>query len=105
MVNLCDKLSWDEFAALVAEAAHVVCLESSTSHLAAAFRIPSTVIMPATNDPVQFGPTNDQARILTFPTPCAPCFRSLGCDHMACIRRVSVAEAREAVLSRLEVVV
>jgi ADP-heptose:LPS heptosyltransferase len=105
VVNLCDKLSWDEFAALVAGAAHVVCLDSSTCHLAASFRIPSTVIMPATNDPLQFGPASDQARILTFPTPCAPCFRSMGCDQMACIRRVSVAEATEAVLGRLEMVV
>jgi ADP-heptose:LPS heptosyltransferase len=101
IVNLCDKLSWDRFVALIAGAAHVVCLESSTSHVAAAFRIPSTVIMPATNDPRQFGPANDQARILTFPTPCAPCFRSHGCDHMACIRQVTSAEATAAVFDRV----
>lgn len=102
VVNLCDKLTWDEFTALVAGAAHVVCLDSSPSHLAAAFRIPATVIMPTTNDPRQFGPANDQARVLSFPTPCAPCFRSMGCDHMACIRRVTVVEARQAIFGRLE---
>ena len=101
VINLCDKLSWDGFVALVSRAAHVVCLESSTSHVAAAFRIPSTVIMPATNDARQFGPANDQARILTFPTPCAPCFRSHGCEHMACIRQVGADEATAAVLGRL----
>jgi ADP-heptose:LPS heptosyltransferase len=101
VLNLCDKLSWDEFTDLVAGAAHVICLESSTSHIAAAFRISSTVIMPATNDPKQFGPANPKARILTFATPCAPCFRSRGCDHMACIRRVSAGDAVAAVLDSL----
>jgi ADP-heptose:LPS heptosyltransferase len=105
VLNLCDKLCWDEFTALVAGAAHVVCLDSATSHLAAAFRIPATVIMPTTNDPVQFGPASDQARVLSFPTPCAPCFRSMGCDHMACIRKVTVAEATAAVWGRLELAV
>jgi ADP-heptose:LPS heptosyltransferase len=99
VTNLCDRLSWDEFAALIEGATHVVCLESSASHLAAAFHIPSTVIMPGTNDPRQFGPANDNARILTFPTPCAPCFRSLGCDHMTCIKGVSTAHAADAVLA------
>ena len=89
VVNVCDKLAWDEFAALVAGARHVICLDSSASHLAAAFRIPTTVIMSGTNDHVQFGPANDRARILSEPTPCAPCFRSNGCDHMSCVRNVS----------------
>jgi ADP-heptose:LPS heptosyltransferase len=101
ILDLCDRLSWDEFADLVAGAAHVICLESSTSHIAAAFRIPSTVIMPATNDPKQFGPANPKAKILTFATPCAPCFRSGGCDHMACIVRVSAGDAAGSVLDSL----
>jgi ADP-heptose:LPS heptosyltransferase len=102
VVELCDKLSWDQFAALVAGASHVVCLESSASHLAAAFGIPSTVIMSGTTDHVQFGPANDKARILSAPTPCAPCFRSNGCVHMSCVRNVSANEATAAVLSKLD---
>jgi ADP-heptose:LPS heptosyltransferase len=102
VVDLCDKLSWDEFAALVAAASHVICLESSASHLAAAFGIPSTVIMSGTTDHVQFGPANDQARILSSPTPCAPCFRSNGCDHMSCVRNVSVGDAKQAVMDQLD---
>lgn len=98
LVDLCDKLSWDEFTDLVAGAAHVVCLESSTSHIAAAFNIASTVIMPAINDSKQFGPANDKANILTYKTPCAPCFRSAGCAHMSCIRRVTVDDAVGSVL-------
>jgi ADP-heptose:LPS heptosyltransferase len=100
VVDLCDSLSWDEFVALVARAAHVVCLDSSTSHLAAALRIPSTVIASGITDPIQFGPSGDRAQILTFPTPCAPCFRSNGCEHMACVRNVGVAEVTQSVTSR-----
>jgi ADP-heptose:LPS heptosyltransferase len=105
IVDLCDRLSWDEFVALVAEAAHVVCLDSSTSHLAAAFQIPSTILMPGINDPMQFGPVNSRARILTFPTPCAPCFRSHGCDHMACIRQIPVSQVGAAVLGKPDLTV
>jgi ADP-heptose:LPS heptosyltransferase len=98
ILNVSDLLSWDEFADLVEGAAHVICLESSTSHVAAAFKVPSTVIMPGTNDAKQFGPDNDKADILTFKTPCAPCFRSSGCESMACIRQVSVSDATISVL-------
>ncbi len=101
IVDLCDKLSWDQFAALVARATHVVCLDSSTSHLAAALRIPSTVIAAGITDLGQFGPGGDRARIFTFPTPCAPCFRSNGCEHMICVRGVGVAEIANAVTSQL----
>lgn len=101
IVNLCDKLSWDEFVALIAGAGQVVCLDSSTSHLAAAFRVSSIVIMAATTDYRQLGPANINAKILTFSTPCAPCFRSDGCEHMACIQEVSAQQAVQAVVSRL----
>jgi ADP-heptose:LPS heptosyltransferase len=101
ITNLCDRLSWDEFVALVAGADHVVCLDSSTSHLAAAFKVPSTVIMPGISDPRHLGPVNINARILTFQTPCAPCFRSKGCEHMACIRDISAQQAIQAVVGRL----
>jgi ADP-heptose:LPS heptosyltransferase len=101
VVDLCDKLSWNKFASLVEHAAHVVCLDSSTSHLAAALQIPSTVISSGITDQVQFGPAGGQAEIFSFPTPCTPCFRSNGCEHMACVRRVGVAEIAHSVTSRL----
>jgi heptosyltransferase-3 len=101
VLNLCDTLAWDEFVTLVARAAHVVCLDSSTSHLASAFRVPSTVLMSGMTDFKQFGPANERATILTFKTPCAPCFRARGCYHMACIRNVTVDAALQAVLSEM----
>ena len=102
VLDLSDRLSWDEFVSLIAEAAYVMCLDSSTSHVAAAFGIPSTVIMPGINEPKLFAPANDRASILKFKTPCSPCFRGGGCDHMACIRGVTVEEATASVLKGLD---
>jgi ADP-heptose:LPS heptosyltransferase len=100
--DLCDRLSWDEFVDLIAGASYVMCLDSSTSHVAAAFRIPSTVIMPGINEPKLFAPANDRASILKFKTPCAPCFRGGGCEHMACIRGVTIEDATTSVLKGLD---
>ena len=97
-----EPISMNEFVDLIAEAAYVMCLDSSTSHVAAAFGIPSTVIMPGINEPKLFAPANDRASILKFKTPCSPCFRGGGCEHMACIRGVTVEEATASVLKGLD---
>lgn len=102
-LNLCNKLSWDEFVTLIAQAQHVVCLDSSTSHLAAGLGTPSTVIMTGVNHLEQFGPSCSTAQILTFPTPCAPCYRSEGCEHMACLRFVTPADVINNVIERVGV--
>jgi ADP-heptose:LPS heptosyltransferase len=102
VVDLCDQLPWNEFVDLVAGASYVMCLDSSTSHIAAAFRIPSTVIMPGINEPKLFAPANDHASILKFKTPCSPCFRGDGCEHMACIRGVTAEDATASVLKGLD---
>jgi ADP-heptose:LPS heptosyltransferase len=102
VIDLSDQLPWDEFVDLIAGAAYVMCLDSSTSHVAAAFQIPSTVIMPGINEPKLFAPANDRASILKFKTPCSPCFRGGGCEHMACIRGVTAEEATASVLKGLD---
>src|SRR5262249_19685761 len=102
VLDLSDRLSWDEFVDLIAEAAYVICLDSSTNHVAAAFGIPSTVIMPGISEPKLFAPVNDRASILKFKTPCSPCFRGGGCEHMTCIRGVTVEEATASVLKGLD---
>ncbi|QQO13542.1 glycosyltransferase family 9 protein [Bradyrhizobium diazoefficiens] len=101
IINLCGQLTWDEFVALIAGASHVVCLESSTSHVAAAFRIPSTVIMSGTNEYRQFGPANVNARILRYNTPCAPCFRTTGCEHMICLKGVTADQVFQSIAPQL----
>lgn len=81
--------SWPDYVAMIAHAAHVICLESSSAHVAASFKVPTTAIYPGLNDPVQWGPFNPRARVLTMPVGCAPCYRRAGCEAMACIRGVT----------------
>ena len=79
---------WDEFVSIVAQAQAVVCLDSSASHLAAAFGVPTVAILTGTNQHRLWGPDNDDAIIVTARTACAPCHR-VGCEAMACIQSVT----------------
>lgn len=101
-IDLCDQLNWSAFTALVAGASHVICLDSSASHVAAGFGVASTVIMPSINDARQFGPASAASTVMSYPTPCAPCFRSAGCAHMDCIRKVTADDVYRTVKARLE---
>lgn len=94
--------SWHEFVSLVAGARAVICLDSSASHLAAAFAIPTVAIFTGTNDHMLWGPDNIRARVISAPTACAPCHRP-GCDAMACVRNVTsrmVLDSLESVITR-----
>lgn len=90
-------LPWELFVSVLAQAAHVVCLDSVAAHIAACFDVSTTVIFSGTNHPLQWGPVNARARLVTAPVACAPCYRRRGCDSMACVKRVSV----EAVIDAL----
>lgn len=87
--------SWADFTRLMAGAAGLVCLESSAGHLAAAFSLPTVAIYSGTNELRLWGPDNDNARILSAPTGCAPCHR--GCTAMACVRGVTPADVLDAI--------
>jgi ADP-heptose:LPS heptosyltransferase len=92
---------WPDYVGTVARAAHVICLDSSSAHIAAAFSVPTTVIYPGLVDPVQWGPCNPNARVLTAPVGCAPCYRNRGCAAMACIRHVTPGQVVDAVRAAL----
>ena len=93
--------SWPEYVAVVAAAAHIVCLESSSAHVAAAFSVPTTAIYPGLNDLVQMSPWNAHAHVLTNPVGCAPCYRNFGCEAMACLRGVTADQVVAAVRAAL----
>lgn len=92
---------WAELTRLLAEAVGLICLESSSAHLAAAFSLPTVAIYSGTNDRRLWGPDNVNARVLSAPTGCAPCHR--GCEAMACVRGVSPGEVLDAVRSVMRV--
>lgn len=93
---------WSDYVSVVAHAAHVICLESSSAHIAAAFSVPTTAIYPGLTDLVQMGPNNPNARVLTAPVGCAPCYLKKGCEAMACIRGVSPDQVVDVVLAALD---
>ena len=95
-VSLRLDQEWSEFVSLIAGAALVVCLDSVSAHLAAAFSIPTVAIYTGCNDAELWGPDNPNARVLTAPTLCAPCHRPHGCAAMACVREVRAADVLAA---------
>jgi ADP-heptose:LPS heptosyltransferase len=86
---------WEEFVALVAGAAGLICLESSAGHVGARFLIPTVAIYTGINEHRLWGPDNPNARTLSAPTGCAPCHRS-DCESMACVRGVTPEEVLKA---------
>lgn len=87
---------WRDFAALLAGATGLICLESAACHLAAAFSLPTVAIYSGVNERPLWGPDNPNARLLSAPTACTPCHRA-GCATMACIRGVSADEVLAAI--------
>jgi ADP-heptose:LPS heptosyltransferase len=75
VIDASGRLPWAEFVALIARATHVVCLDSVAQHVASGFRRPTTVIFGGMNNPVQWGPANPLATIVTHATPCRICNR------------------------------
>ncbi|MBV9772317.1 MAG: glycosyltransferase family 9 protein [Gemmatimonadetes bacterium] len=99
--NLCDRLSWNEFAGTVAGARLVVSVDSVAGHLAAGAGVPAVVLTSGMNPIVQWRPLGERVRVLTHATPCAPCNLSEGCAAMECIREVTVEEVLAAVREEL----
>ena len=86
-------LSWNEFVTSVANAAAVISVDTVTGHLAACFSIPTIIFLSGRWGNVLFRPNNAKAVTLTFPVGCSPCWRSTGCESMACVKCISTDEA------------
>jgi len=98
-VNLSGQLSWIELRCAIGEASLVICLDSVAAHLAAAAETPCAALATGVDDASRWLPSG--VRHLTNAVPCSPCFRSNGCEHMACVRELSagrVMSAAEAAL-------
>ena len=95
-VDLCDQLDWKEFVTLIAGAALVVSVDSVAGHVAAATGTPSVVIGNGLNAPANWHPHSEVCRVLIHPVPCAPCYRSRGCEGMECIVETTPLEVIEA---------
>lgn len=76
-VSLAGQTNLQELLYIVANSRLVICNDSSSLHIAAAFKIPTVAIFCATSPEMGFGPwRNDKSRILGEPNLwCRPCSR------------------------------
>jgi ADP-heptose:LPS heptosyltransferase len=102
-LNLTGALQWDEFVAVLHAAQLVVCVDSAAGHVAAAGGVPCVVLMAGLDNPHRWLPLGDAVWGLTNPVSCAPCYRSLGCATMDCIKGIGVERVLAAVDSALAV--
>jgi ADP-heptose:LPS heptosyltransferase len=100
-VNLCGRLSWNELVMVIRCARLLVGVDSVAGHLGAATGTPCVLISSGITNSAHWRPRGSACRVLSHPVPCAPCYRSGGCEGMECVRQVSVQSAHEAVLEML----
>jgi ADP-heptose:LPS heptosyltransferase len=95
-VDLCDRLTWDEFRHVVALARTVICVDTVAGHVAAAENTAAVVIMTGMDHSARWNPHGESVTVLTHPVPCAPCYRSDGCPAMSCVREVTTQSVLSA---------
>lgn len=94
--NMAGRLPFAELAACIAGARLFVGLDSMAIHLAAAFQVPLLGIQPGIMDG-SWRPASSQARLISTPMPCSPCFLPGGCSRMSCMRDTPASAAITAV--------
>jgi heptosyltransferase-2 len=95
--SVAGMLSWGEFVTLVSGAHALISVDTVAAHLAACFQRPSVVLRDSRDLGLLFRPNNPHVRMLVHPVACAPCYRSEGCEAMACIRQIEVEDVLGAV--------
>lgn len=95
-VSWCDELDWDAFVHTLRNARLLIGVDSAAGHVAAAFEVPTVAVFAGIANLSHWRPLNPRARVLTNPVPCAPCYRSQGCESMACVRGVGVDAVMDA---------
>lgn len=87
-VNLCGRLSWDEFAALIAGARLVVTVDTVTGHVAAAFGRPTLVIAGPASNMAHWRPLGPLVTILESGDEIADVAATQDGDRMVGVERV-----------------
>ena len=101
-VNLCNKLSWGAFVSVVKQSKLVICVESLAGHIAAAVDTPCVAIWSGITNHHHWRPLSNLCQILLHPVPCAPCYRSRGCETMECVRNLQPDDVYLAALKALK---
>jgi ADP-heptose:LPS heptosyltransferase len=97
--NAANHLNWQEFVAVIQKAKHVVSVDSSAGHVAAAHVIPTTIVFTGINPPAFCRPLNPNAKLLFKQLACVPCLHSKGCPTMNCIRKITPNEVFTTIIT------
>lgn len=96
--NAANLLNWQEFVAVIQGARHLVSVDTSAVHIAAAYLIPTTVVFAGINPPGFCRPLNPEATLLFKQLACVPCLDRKGCSTMDCIRKVTPDEVLATII-------
>lgn len=100
-VNLAGRTSLGSLAVLFSGARLVVCNDTGVSHLAAARRVPSVVIV-LSSDPVRWAPADKQRhRIVIHSVSCRPCGQDVCPIDFACSKGITAEAVTQAALDLL----
>ncbi|WP_237671392.1 glycosyltransferase family 9 protein [Desulfobacca acetoxidans] len=89
-----------ETTALLSRCHVQVTLDTGPMHLAALVGTPIVALFSARQFPVMWEPCSDNAVILRKSVPCELCFQE-DCDHLTCMKAITVEEVYAAVLDHL----
>lgn len=96
--NLCGATSLGGLAALLKQARLLVCNDTGVSHIAAAVRVPSVVVVTG-SDPARWAPSDTRRhRVVSHAVACRPCGYELCTHDFACAAGVSPAEVVDTAL-------
>ncbi|MET0181516.1 MAG: glycosyltransferase family 9 protein [Caulobacterales bacterium] len=87
------------FATALRDAAGLVTIDTVAGHLAACFETPTVVVYPGIAPPSFWKPAQRFVRLATYPTLCAPCHLTRGCEAMTCIRDLTADDAMATLAS------
>jgi len=93
--SLAGDLTFGELAALIDQAAVLVCNNSGPAHVAAALGTPVVVLYALTNP--QHTPWNVPSKVLSHDVPCRNCLKSVCPEvHHACLLQITPHDVAEA---------
>jgi ADP-heptose:LPS heptosyltransferase len=90
LINLCSKINWNQFVAVITHAQIVVAVDSLAGHVAAATDTPEVIIGNGMSNPMHWCPLSEKCVYILNNIHCVPCHQKRGCESMSCIRDVPV---------------
>lgn len=93
--NLCGQTSLAQFLNSIAHASLVLCNDSGSMHVAAAFGTKAVSVFGST-EPKLTGPISDSVTVLRHHVPCSPCFLRECPIDFRCMNAVSASAVLEA---------